>query len=172
MRTCQSLALVLLVVLPAAGCGKSAAVFAADDVVASSSVQGRLKQLLVSRVQTARKTRNAVHAAFQADTVALGDLLTAAHDLLTAELAVAKTPGQQIAAHKRHVEFLRQLEQKIEALFKVGARGGEAEKYGTARYNRETAEIALAEACIAANQSYPTFDANLDLPAHPDAFEP
>jgi hypothetical protein len=171
MHARQSLGLFFILVLCLAGCGKSASVLAADAPEDQQTLEMRLKQLQVSRVQTARQSRDATLAAFQADTVTLGDLLTATRNLLTAELAVAKTPGQRIAAHKRHVEDVRQCEQKIEALFDVGARGGEAEKYATARYHRETAEIALVEACIAAGLPYPTFDAAFDLPARPQPVE-
>jgi hypothetical protein len=171
MHARQSLGLFLILVLVLTGCGKSASVSAADAPEGPQTLEMRLRQLQVSRVQTARKSRDATLAAFQADTVTLGDLMTATHGLLTAELGVAKTPGQRVAAHKRHVEDLRQCEQKIEALFRVGARGGEAEKYATARFNRETAEIALVEACIAAGLPYPTFDAVYDLPARPDPVE-
>ncbi|HEX4144229.1 MAG TPA: hypothetical protein VHY91_12030 [Pirellulales bacterium] len=172
MRTHQTLALVLLVVLSAAGCGKSRAVLAADKIAEPPSLNARLRQLLVRRVETARKTREAVDAAFQADTVAFGDLVTATNDLWNAELAAANTPEERIAAHRRRVINFRQMEQKIEALHKVGVRGGEAIKYGIARYNRESAVIGLMESCMATGLPYPKFDDDVDLPSHPNPFEP
>jgi hypothetical protein len=171
MRARQYLALALFAALLAACCGKGAATAADDKIEESPSLQGRLKQLLVSRVQTAHKNRDALLAAYQARNVTFGEVMTAANALLTAELAVGKTPGQRVAAHKRDVEFCRQQEQNTEALVKAGVRG-ESVKRGTARYNRESAEIALVEACIAADQPYPTFDAAFELPARPDPFDP
>ena len=60
--------------------------------------------------------------------------------------------------HKNYVDRLRQYEQLITALFRVGARGGEQEKYRTIRFSRQAAEIALLDECLAAGQPIPALD--------------
>ncbi|HEY1785831.1 MAG TPA: hypothetical protein VGG30_09795 [Pirellulales bacterium] len=171
MRTHHFLGLISIVVLIAAGCGKNGSVLAAEKAE-PPSLNAQLRQLITARMQTARQTRDAVETGFQADTVLLGDLVTATNDLCNAELAAANTPEERIAAHKKRVAFFRQIEQRIEALSKVGVRGGEATKYATARYNRESAVIALMETCMATGQPYPRFDAVLELGAKNGALEP
>ena len=100
-------------------------------------------RLLAERVATAKYELMVVRAAFEAETVTLDLVFEAAEKLAVAEAAMLNTPEAMIAVRQRHLERARQTEAKIEALFNVGARGGEAEKYAAAKLVRQSAEIAL-----------------------------
>jgi len=101
------------------------------------------EKLLADRVAAAQLQFDRVRAGYEAETVTLDLLLQAASQLETSELAVAKTNEARIAARLRYLGTVRQIEEKIEALYRVGARGGEVEKYAMAKLNRQTAEIGL-----------------------------
>ncbi len=142
----------------------------------NESLDARQKRLLAERVVSARKAKDATLAAYQAETVPFGALVAAIEAKWQAELAVATTPEEIIAAHVRHVQDFGDRLLAIESLYNVAAIGGEAEKVGTARYHFRAADIALAKACLAANQPYPKFDrhpnvtvpeAEADEPAKP-----
>ena len=110
-------------------------------------------------------------AAFEADTVTLDVVIWAIDAAWKAELAAATTPAERIDAHVQHVQNLGQIKQKIEALWNVGARGGEAEKYAQAKYSVESAQIALVDHCLAAGLEYPKAAILPDSPA-PEPAEP
>jgi len=165
MHARHYLALILILAPLLTGCGRSANLLAADKPADRAALEIRLKQLLTDRVATAQRARDAMQAAFEAETVPFAHLVTAIDNLWKAELAVANAPDERIAAHKKHVESFGQLEDKIEVLYNEGRPGGAAEVYATAQYNRQCAEIALIEACIAAGQKYP-------LPPHPAPTNP
>jgi hypothetical protein len=158
MQTRLSLGLSLLLILLVAGCSASPSLMAADEPDHRAALEARLKKLLLDRVATAKRAVASTNAAFEAETVTLGDLIAATQNVWKAELAVASTPEERIAAHVRHVQFVGRKHAKIEALYKVGARGGEAEKYNTSKHELESAQIALVEECIAAGREYPAFE--------------
>jgi hypothetical protein len=125
---------------------------AKPDAKERANLEARLEKLRADRVESARKACEAYRAAFEAETVSLLDVLVAFDAQLDAELDAAKTPDEAIAARKQYVLRVRQAEEKIKALYDVGARGGEAEKYAKVKSCREAAEIALIKAQLAEGQ--------------------
>ena len=138
----------------------------------NESLEARQKRLLAERLASG-KAKDATLAAYEAETVPFGALVAAIEAKWQAELAVATTPEEIIAAHVRHVQDFGDRQLAVEALYNVAAIGGEAEKVGTARYHFRAADIALAKACLAANQPYPKFDRhpNVTVPTE-EADEP
>jgi len=110
------------------------------------ALEKRLKELLDERVITAEQAKDALQAAFEAQTVTLFDLVNAANRLKEARLAVASTPAQELDALEKHLDLLRSTEAMIKALYDAGTRGGEAKEYTTVRRERESAEIAYIKA--------------------------
>ena len=89
-------------------------------------------------------------------------LLDQTDELWQAELAVAQNEGAEVAAHRRHVERTKEIEDKIAVLYDAGKRGGEAEKYTTVQVSRQSAEIALLELLLdATQQERPALQARL-----------
>jgi hypothetical protein len=103
----------------------------------------QLNKLRTERVETLREHVKATRAAHDTDTVPLENLLTANQELLDAELELAATRQERLAIYEKTVDHTKQLETKIKALFDVGARGGEAEKYFHSKAARLRVEIAL-----------------------------
>jgi hypothetical protein len=142
--------LVAMALLLTVGCGREAA-----PASSKQQLENRLHELVGQRVVDAQRARNAIRAAFEAETVTL-DLVTWAIDALwKAKMAAAEGPAQRIDAHVARVQDLGLLQEKIASLFEVGARGGEAEKYAQINYCVETAQIALVDECLASGQQYP-----------------
>ena len=151
-NTCYAPALIL--VLLAAGCGRGTAP-AADNTDAPQQLETRLKQLLADRVTVAKLASAGCLAAYQAETVPLDNVIWAIDALWKADLAVATTADQRIAAHVKRIEQLWYLDEKVKALFDRGLRGGEGEKMARAEYCLTDAEIALVDQCVDDGQPYP-----------------
>jgi hypothetical protein len=151
MSTRWSLSIALCLVILAV----STTLLIADDKQNDMSIrllEEQLKALLEERVQTAFLCLSATQAAFEAETVSLGDLLDAMEKLENAELSMVTKPEQEIATMKRHVTRLQQVEKKIELLYRVGTKGGEAKEYSRVKRERESAEIAVLKARIKAQR--------------------
>ena len=100
-------------------------------------------------------------AAYEAETVPLENVIVSIDALWKAKLGAADTAPQRIAAHVQRVQYLWQLEMKIEDLFQTGERGGEANKRYRIEYCLTDAEMALIDACVADKQPYPAALARL-----------
>lgn len=155
MNARHHLGVAFVLVLVLAGCGNSVNVPAAEKPGNQQSLQARRKQLLADRVKSAQMACEATRAAHEADTITLGDVVRAIDALWNAELGVADTASQRIAAHVKRIENLWQLQMKVDVLFEKGDRGGEAEKMARMEYCLADAEIALIDACVADGQPYP-----------------
>jgi outer membrane protein TolC len=118
----------------------------------TAALEEQLQELLHERVKTAQRAMDATQAAFEAQTVTLLGVVEAANKLVEAKLAIATTGAQRIEALEQHLQRAQQTEQKIEVLYKVGARGGEAKEHATAKRERQSAEIALIQAQLKARQ--------------------
>jgi hypothetical protein len=145
--------LVVLALLLFTGCGRG--VSAADNEDNRQALENKLKQLVADRVESAKMTQMAVQAAFEAETVTMDLLVWATNAQFKADLAAAPTVDERIAAHAKRLQGFRLLFEKIKSLWEVGARGGESEKYSSAKYCMEDAEIALIEECITSGRPYP-----------------
>jgi hypothetical protein len=112
-------------------------------------LQQRLRKLLVERVDIARQCAEASQASYEAGTLVLSDMLRSFGDWRDAELAVASTRAEEIKVLENHLDRVAQAARKIEALWNQGSKGGSAEEYGQARFERISAEIALLRARMA-----------------------
>jgi hypothetical protein len=151
----MSTRLLLSMVLCFVSLAGSTTCLAADDKQDDTrirSLEEQLKALLEYRVQTALLCLQATQAAFEAETVTLGDLLDAMNKFEDAELSMVTKPEQQLDIMKRHVTRLQQVEKKIELLYRVGTKGGEVKEYSLVKRERESAEIAVLKARIKANR--------------------
>jgi len=141
----------ILVVVCAFSLSAGATVLSATDVLESQkkpALEKRLAELLDERVITAERAWDALQAAFKAQTVTRDVLIDAANKLVEARLAVATTPAQELDALEKHLDVMRNTEKKIEMLYKIGTRGGEAKEYATAQRERQSAEIAYIQALL------------------------
>lgn len=111
-----------------------------------AELEKQLQQLVHERVETAQLAKDAIQAAFDAGTIVVFDLLDAVNELAEARLAVAKTPAERIDALEKHVKQMKAIEEKVLALYRAGARGGEVKEYFSAKRERQSAEIALLKA--------------------------
>lgn len=105
----------------------------------------RLEALRAERLATAEKLLKASVAAYEADTIGVADVVSASREALKAQLAVAKTKPERIAAYRKHLDWAKKFEQQVEALYKVGAKGGQVETYERAKLQRLKVEVALEE---------------------------
>lgn len=114
----------------------------------TAALEKRLNKLLDERVITAERAKDALVAAFEAQTTTLFDFMDAANKLREARLAAAKTPAQELDALEKHLDLMRNVEQKIKVLYDIGTRGGEIKEYSTAQRERQSAEIAYIQALL------------------------
>jgi hypothetical protein len=121
---------------------------ATDEADSKQALQQELQVLLNARVLTARRCVEATQAAYKAETVLLSDLLDSMTRLRDAELALAITPFEELAALKLHVERVSNVEKKIKVLFDMGSRGGEANQWTAAKTALQSAEIEVLKARI------------------------
>ena len=96
-------------------------------------------------VEFARKTYEANDAAYKAGTITLDQVFHWSTLWLTAELAIADSREDQIAAAQRNLARLKVIEANIRRLFEQQARGGEHNAMSAANYHVADAERRLAE---------------------------
>lgn len=128
--------------------------WAADQ--AAGELEQKLHTLLHERVATAELGVEATQAAYNSGTVTLDQLIQSRKDLAEARYAIAKTAAEREAALQEIVHGYRQVEEKIMALHKLGARGGEHHQLAMATLARQTAEIRLLEEQIKSTQEKST----------------
>ena len=128
-------------------------ILTADDKQDDTSIhllEEQLKALLEERLQSAHLCLQATQAAFDAETVTLGELLGAMNKFMDAELSMVTKPEHQFDIMDRHAIRLKGLETKVELLYRVGTKGVEAKEYSRVKRERESAEIAVLKARIKA----------------------
>jgi len=108
----------------------------------------RLTELLEERLDWHRKRLAALQAIYEdadeSEKLRLLDLiLSAARSVLAAELDVCDVPAKRIAAHKKYVDLAKEMESRVETLFTLRRRGGEAERHALFKAIRIEAEIGL-----------------------------
>jgi hypothetical protein len=113
---------------------------AAPDKVEKSD---KLQQLFEARAKLADEAYQACIVFYQAGTITLDELLSAANDLTEAKLALCKTKAERIAIREKQIERAKDYEAQLKALADVNAKGGEANRVARAGVNRVNAEIAL-----------------------------
>jgi len=96
-------------------------------------------------VEFAKKTYEAQDAAYKAGTITLDQLFHWSNLWLTAELAIAESREEQIAAAQRNLARLKVVEANIRRLYEQGSRGGEQNAMSAANYHVADAERRLAE---------------------------
>jgi hypothetical protein len=101
--------------------------------------------LRAARLADAIRFAEASQAAYESGSITLDVVLDAIEKRAAARLAVATTASARLAAYEERLNQLQSMEQKVEALYKTGSRGGEEIHYRMIRCARETAEIALLE---------------------------
>ena len=141
----------ILVVVFALSLAAGVTALSAAEVLESQknpALEKRLNKLLDERVITAERAKDALLAAFEAQTTTLIDLVAALNKLKEARLAAAKTPAQELDALEKHLDVMRNTENKIKVLYNIGTRGGEAKEYSTAQRERQSAEIAYIQALL------------------------
>jgi hypothetical protein len=111
--------------------------------------QAMLTQLKQDRVKTAKDCFDAMLAAYNAGTVTLDLVLTTGEKLRDAELAIAKNDKEGLKSLRTHLERIKPIRDKIQALQRMGARGGEAEKALFSELAYQDAEIAVLSAMAA-----------------------
>ena len=130
-------------VLPGCSAKPSGVTGAPQAPPANAPMTGELASLLKEREALAKKFYVACTAAYNAETVTLDLLIGARRELLEAELDLATGSAAKIKVLERHVDLAKQVENKIEALYKAGARGGEVEKHMAAKLDRVKLQIDL-----------------------------
>jgi|GEM_PF-2968461 len=96
-------------------------------------------------VEFAKKTYEANDAAYKAGTITLDQLFHWSTLWLSAELALAESREEQIAAAQRNLARLKVVEANIRRLYEQGSRGGEHNAMSAANYHVADAERRLAE---------------------------
>ncbi len=104
-----------------------------------------LREAKKDRVPAAERAAEAQQAAYESGTVTLDQAPRRLSGSEDRALAAATTDAERLEAFQKCVESLRQTEQKIEALYRTGSRGGEANAYAVIMCERQTAEIELLE---------------------------
>jgi hypothetical protein len=138
-----------------AGCGGSSQP-AGGEVVAAPELKARLKELRVEQLKSARAAQDAVRASYNVGSIQLDAMFPVMEAVWKAELAVATTPQERIEAHRHYIGYLRQLDEQMSLKFDLGAPSVQAaERYLTV-YERQNAEIALVEECLASGLPLPT----------------
>jgi hypothetical protein len=120
--------------------GSAAFLYAAESVK-ESRTENSLNELLQQRLETAKQYATAAAAAYETDTISLPEVINAYKSARDAELALASTPAQRAAAFKYYLDRMGFFEKKIGALYALGLKGGEQQKYLKAKLERQTAEI-------------------------------
>jgi hypothetical protein len=120
----------------------------ADEKPHDLTMEKQLKQLLQERFEAAEVAFQATTAAYEAETVTLAELSNSRMKLYEAELALAKSPKEELATLNRLVERAKQTEKKVRFLFEAGEGGGQRKDYESAKRDRLTAEIMLLQARI------------------------
>ena len=124
------------------------------SLVAAFCIQGRataetpsgINELKKAKVQTARDALHALDVQIKAGRLTASDdtISTWSKRLLEAELALCEKKAERLAAHERHLKYMKQFEDRVTEMYKVG-------RYSIlsvteARYGRLEAELWLAEA--------------------------
>ena len=112
--------------------------------------RSRLELLLILRIHSAQVTYAAAKSAYDAGTIPFDSLSNANRQLTDAWLATAKEDEQKIAALTASLERAKEQEQQVRKPGTGGVVGGGSVGYdiAQARYERETAEIALLRARV------------------------
>lgn len=123
---------------------------AADKTIADTQgggldVRGHFKAAK-AMLEAAAKTYEATAAGYDAGTAPGQDVYIWSRRWLDAERSLAKNDHHQLAALTAHWERMHTLYRKIEALYRHGSKGGEAEKYFAMRFYVAEAELFLADA--------------------------
>lgn len=94
----------------------------------------------------ANKTFETTKASYDVGTTTLGNLHLWSRQLLLAELALADSKEEDLAALLDYWKRSKQIYLKIRALHNAGTRGGETEKFAAASFYLAEAELWLAAA--------------------------
>jgi hypothetical protein len=102
---------------------------------------------LDAMVDSSRTAYQALVAEYEAGTVLLPEVLYVWSSRWRAAEVRATQSKQEVArAYENHLARMRSLHDKVEAMHKAQAKGGEASKYEAAKYYVAEAELLLAEA--------------------------
>ena len=115
-----------------------------------AELERQLHDALQARVETAQAVMDAVQASYEAQTVTFHQVVVAARDLIEAKLDACKNVDEEIALLQKQLDVMKANEARVEQLYNLGTRGGEARDYFTAKRERQTAEIELLKARIKA----------------------
>jgi hypothetical protein len=111
----------------------------------SAQVIENLNDLKAQQLDHAEEYYEATFAAYENGTVTFQELLSSSRELFSARHAVASTQEERIKLCSEYVDRQAQYLARVDALFKVGGRGGEAEKLALAKLTLVKAKILLAE---------------------------
>ena len=124
------------------------------SLVAAFCIQGRataetpsgINELKKAKVQTARDALHALDEQIKAGRqTASDDIVTIwSKRLLEAELALCERKADRLAAHERHLKYMKQYENLVTEKYTTGS--GSILSVAEARYGRLEAELWLAEA--------------------------
>ena len=107
------------------------------------ALEQQLKVVLKERARSANYANEATRTAYEAETVDFDALADSFEKLADAEVDLATTPKEKIAALESNVDRTKKVELLAKMQFDAGKRGGEANRYYSAKRNREAAEIRL-----------------------------
>jgi WD40 repeat protein len=105
--------------------------------IGSVYAQAPLRQ----RLATLRESAARVEALYKQGAASVGVVLQARLDVLKAELDLCESPGERIAVYEKMLAHRREIEKRMEALYKSGAAAEDV--LLQARAERQDAEIAL-----------------------------
>jgi hypothetical protein len=115
-------------------------------------------------VEAAKKAFEATLSAYLSGTTTLDPLVAWSTRWLAAELVLAKTRDEQVAAARANLERLQSIHRGIAALYTSGSRGGESQQMETINYYVADAERRLAEI---ETKALPAAVSLFDSPAQP-----
>jgi beta-lactamase regulating signal transducer with metallopeptidase domain len=120
------------------------------DLPAKPTVEPVAKPMTVraaelKMVEAAKKAFEATLSAYLSGTTTLDPLVAWSTRWLAAELVLAKTRDDQVAAARANLERLQSIHRGIAALYTSGSRGGESQQMETINYYVADAERRLAE---------------------------
>ncbi|MGA2255233.1 MAG: protein kinase, partial [Thermoguttaceae bacterium] len=103
------------------------------------------RNLGLQRIATLEALVRAVETDYSSGLAKLSDLYDAQDKLLNAQLEAAKSKAERVAIWERALKSRQDIEMRVEALFKAGAKGGSQADFLRAQAECQKAELRLAE---------------------------
>jgi hypothetical protein len=117
-------------------------------VKSGAVLKSRLVEKQKGMIDAARRTYEAFDELFKAGTTTQEPLYVWSSKLRSSQVRAADGREQATQASQEHLDRMRKLHDKVAALGKQGAKGGEAEKLAATQFYVAEAELLLLEARV------------------------